>query len=126
MNLSFDYDRHYIPAFPVVEMLVTGSDPGRVRLVKGLIDSGSDATQLPLSLLRSVGAREIDRRWIQDLGGVRYRVAIYAVRLQLGELIMPVEVIGREGIDEIVIGRDVLNQLIVILNGLANVTEISD
>ena len=39
---------------------------------------------------------------------------------------MPVEVIGRQGVDEIVIGRDVLNQLIVTLNGLAHVTEISD
>lgn len=50
----------------------------------------------------------------------------YIVRLLLGELILPVEVIGREGLDEIIIGRDVLNQLIVTLNGLASVTEISD
>ena len=71
MNLSFENDRQYLPAFPVVELLVTGSDPGRFRLVKGFIDSGSDATQLPLSLLSSVGARQIDRQWIQDLGGVR-------------------------------------------------------
>jgi predicted aspartyl protease len=126
MNLSFEYDRQYIPAFPVMEMLVIGSDPGRFRLVTGLIDSGSDATQLPLSLLQSIGARQTDRRWIQDLGGVRYRVPLYGIRLQLGELIMPVEVIGRQGVDEIVIGRDVLNQLIVTLNGLAHVTEISD
>jgi hypothetical protein len=91
-----------------------------------LIDSGSDATQFPISLLRSVGARQIDKRWVQDLGGVRYRVPLYAVRFQLGELAMAVEAIGREGLDEIIIGRDILNQLIVTMNGLAFITEISD
>lgn len=126
MNLSFEYDRKFFPAFPVVEILVLGIDPGRNRLIRGLIDSGSDATQFPISLLRSVGARQIDKRWVQDLGGVRYRVPLYAVRFQLGELAMAVEAIGREGLDEIIIGRDILNQLIVTMNGLAFITEISD
>jgi predicted aspartyl protease len=126
MRLSFDYDGRYNPAFPVMDIQVMGSDPARVVSVTGLVDSGSDATQLPLSVLRSVGARPTDRRWVQDLGGVRYSLSTYAIRLKLGPLIMPVEVIGRQGINEAVIGRDVLNQLVVTLNGLAFVTEISD
>lgn len=127
MNLSFDYDRQYSPAFPVLEMRVTGSDPKLGREIIGLIDSGSDATQLPLDILRSVGARRIDRRWVRDLSGVRYGVAVYAVQLQIGAVVMTAfEVIGREGIDEVIVGRDVLNQFIVTLNGLAHVTEVSD
>lgn len=39
---------------------------------------------------------------------------------------MAVEAIGREGLDEIIIGRDIINQLIVTMNGLAFITEISD
>lgn len=126
MNLSFEYDSLYDPAFPVLEMQAIGTDPARGLPITGLIDSGSDATQLPLSILRSIGARQIDRRWVQDLAGIRYSVSMYAVRLKLGPLIMPLEVIGRQGINEVVIGRDVLNQLIVTLNGLAQVTEIRD
>lgn len=77
--------------------------------------------------MRSIGARVVDRRWVRDLAGIRYAVAVYAVQLQIGEFSMPqMEVIGREGITEIIIGRDVLNQLIITLNGLAFVTEVSD
>lgn len=127
MKVSFEYDRRYSPAFPVLELQVSGVDPSRGRSLTGLIDSGSDATQLPLSILRAIGARPVDRRWGRDLAGIRYAVAVYAVRLQIGELSMPqMEVVGREGITEIIIGRDVLNQLIITLNGLAFVTEVSD
>lgn len=127
MNVSFEYSRQYMPAFPVLEMRVVGQDPARGQTVTGLIDSGSDATQLPLAILRSIGARQTDRRWVRDLAGVRYGVSVYAVRIQIGDLTTPLlEVVGREGIDEIIVGRDVLNQFIVTLNGLAFVTDISD
>lgn len=127
MKLSFDYDRHYFPAFPVLEIRITGTYPNSGRAVICLIDSGSDATQIPLSILRAIGAREVDRRWVQDLGGIRYNVGVFGVQILIGDIVMPsIEVVGRAGIDEAIIGRDVLNQLIVTMNGLAYVTEISD
>lgn len=127
MKLSFEYDRCHLPAFPVLELQVSGSEPERKRLLTGLIDSGADATQLPVSVLRSIGARPVDRRWVRDLAGVRYAVVVYAVQLQIGDLLLSeMEVVGREGIAEVIIGRDILNQLIVTLNGLAFVTEVSD
>ena len=127
MRLSFEYDRRYSPAFPVVELQASGVDPTQSRTLTGLIDSGSDATQLPLSILRSIGARPVDRRWVRDLAGIRYAVAVYAVRLQIGDLALPeMEVIGREGMAEVIVGRDVLNQLIVTLNGLPYIAELSD
>jgi predicted aspartyl protease len=127
MKMSFEYDRRYSPAFPILEFEARGVNSERTRTLVGLIDSGSDATQLPLSILRSIGARPVDRRWVRDLAGIRYAVAVYAVRLQIGDLLLPeMEVIGREGSAEVIIGRDVLNQLLVTLNGLAFVTEISD
>lgn len=127
MKVSFEYDRGYSPALPVLELQVSGADPTRSRTLTGLIDSGPDATQLPLTTLRAIGARPVDRRWVRDLAGIRYAVVVYSVRLQIGDLLMPeMEVVGREGITEIIIGRDVLNQLIVTLNGLAFVTEVTD
>lgn len=127
MKLSFEYARNYFPAFPVVEIRIIGTDLDSGREVTGLIDSGSDATQIPLSILRAIGAREVDKRWVQDLAGIRYSVGVFEVRILIGDIAMPsIEVIGRTGISEVIIGRDVLNQLIVTLNGLAYVTDISD
>jgi len=50
---------------------------------------------------------------------------MYAVKLQIGDVaIGGIEVIGRRGTDEVIIGRDVLNHFIVTMNGLAAVTDI--
>jgi hypothetical protein len=44
-----------------------------------------------------------------------------SVRIDRGELV----VVGSEQLDEAILGRDVLNQLVVTLNGLASAVEIS-
>lgn len=127
MRTSFEYDRSYSPAFPGFALTIAGTETSRQQDVWGLIDSGSDATQIPMQILRTVGARKLDQRWAKDLSGIRYPVTIYAVQLVIDSLVLyGIEAIGREGTNEVIIGRDVLNQLIVTLNGLAYVTEISD
>jgi hypothetical protein len=127
MLFSFDYDRSYFPPFPVMEMVVTAVATGKKQPLTGLIDSGSDATQIPKRALQNIGAREMDKRWVRDLYGIRHPASIYIVQLEVGDLILPgIEVIGRAGTTETIIGRDVLNQLIVTLNGLANIAEIRD
>jgi hypothetical protein len=125
MRLSYEYDRSYWPAFPVLELTITGAEIELQRTVQGLIDSGSDATQIPASMLRSIGARETDQRWVRDLSGIRYPVEMYTVQIAIGSLVLPgMEVVGRERTNEIIIGRDVLNQMVVTMNDLAHVTEL--
>jgi len=127
MQISFEYDRTYIPPFPIVDFTVSAMKDGPRQTIQGLIDSGSDITQIPLSVLRAIGARDVDDRWVRDASGLRIPVAIYMVQLQIGVSVLPgVEVVGRTGSNETIVGRDVLNQFIVTLNGLANVTEIQD
>ena len=127
MQFSFEYDRDYMPAFPVIDFTISAGKNGRQQTIQGLIDSGSDVTQIPLPILRAIKARETDDRWVRDVSGLRYPVPIYMVQLQIGEFILPsMEVVGRSGTNEVIVGRDVLNQFIVTLNGLANITEIQD
>lgn len=127
MRLSFDYDRAYFPAFPVIELTIKAVATGRRQSIIGLIDSGSDATQIPQAILEVIGARRMDARWVRDLSGIRHFAPVYGVQLQIGDVALSgVEVIGRTGTTEVIIGRDVLNQMIVTLNGLAHVTEIHD
>lgn len=124
---QFDYDSHYEgPSLPVVELGVTGRKATKNQVVSALVDSGADATLIPVNILREVDARKIDSRWARNISGVRYQVAMYAVDLAIGSFAFPdTEVIANIQTDEIVLGRDVLNQLIVTLNGLASVVEIT-
>lgn len=127
MQLLFEYNRAYFPAFPTIEFTISSISAGQQQSVQGLIDSGSDVTQIPLSVLRAIAARDVDDRWVQDVSGLRYPVTTYIVQLQIGSIILPgIEVVGRKGTDEVIVGRDVLNQFVVTLNGLAYVTEIHD
>jgi len=117
---QFEYDSDYLgPALPVVELGVTGR--AETRVISALVDSGADATLIPANLLRAVEARKIDSRWARNISGVRYRVTMYAVDLGIESFTFPdTEVIANNQTDEIVLGRDVLNPLIVTLNGLAS------
>ena len=124
---SFDYDSDYPgPAFPVVELGIKGSN-GHREIVTAFVDSGADATLIPPSLLRKVGGRKLDTRWARNISGVRYRVSMYQVTLTIGSLdFYGIEAIANSQTDEVIVGRDVLNQLVVILNGLAGETTVSD
>lgn len=57
----------------------------------------------------------------------RQSVALYEILVQIGPFDLgKFQVVGLEDESDLILGRDVLNQLILTLNGLAHVVEISD
>lgn len=58
---SYAYSTHYQPSAPVAEIEVrgVGSRGTPVRLT-ALLDSGADATILPIDILRAVGAPYVE------------------------------------------------------------------
>jgi predicted aspartyl protease len=125
--ISHDYDvETYDPAAPVVEIVI--GHPTIIGLqdrLMALIDSGADASMLPISILNKVGARFIETRQMRGATGHRLVVDTYLVSVQLGPYkLHGIQAVAmREGF-EAVLGRDVLNQLKIVLNGPANVVEI--
>lgn len=60
------------------------------------------------------------------VSGISYRVPMYIVALKIGVIdIFGIRAIGDRQNQDMIIGRDVLNQLIVTLNGLAQVVKLS-
>jgi predicted aspartyl protease len=122
---TFDYDARYTPSIPVAEIKI-----GKVRatsslILQAIIDSGADATVIPLHVLRALGARKSKRVWMNTMG-VRQMVDLYPISLQMAAYERKVLlVVGSPDTEEAILGRDVLNHLIVTLNGLAGVAEIS-
>ena len=125
---SYQYDTRFEPAMPVIPVQLRSLYPNSPVLQHtALVDSGSDGTMIPLAILSQVNARQVGEGVIRGVIGNRRLVALYEVLIQIGPLALgKFQVVGMEDESDIILGRDVLNQLIVTLNGLAQVAEISD
>ena len=126
MQYSADYDSRFDPAMPMVELTISGPDTNSPVTRSALVDSGADATLLSLADLQRLGADLIGWGRMVGVSGISQRVPIYAVQLSIGQIDLgTVRVLGYRTTDNPIVGRNVLNQLIVMLNGLAQVIEVS-
>lgn len=123
---SHEYSNSYYPSAPVLEMRVRDVEQAEPQLsVTGLLDSGSDVTMIPINVLQNIGAQFVEKRQIRGVSGFSYPVDTYLVTGHIGpHTIYAIEVVALERGNETIIGRDVLNHLIVTLNGLASVVEV--
>ncbi|MEZ4864592.1 MAG: hypothetical protein R3C14_25000 [Caldilineaceae bacterium] len=118
----------FSPSMPIVDIRVINIEqPPMSVALTAMIDSGADGTMVPLFQLRAIQARRSGQIIMRTVTGIRSLVDIYTVALQIGPHTFPhVRVAADRQNDMIVLGRDVLNHLIVTLNGLASATEIQE
>ena len=124
---TYAYDTTYTPPMPTVPVQI--QSPGHTMLPQnfvGLIDSGADGTLIPLELLEAAAARHVGEARLIGVTGSRMLVDIYLINLRIGgQWVRGIRAAAVSNADEIILGRDVLAHLIVTLNGLAGVTEVS-
>ena len=124
---SYNYSRAYLPEMPVVEVELStpGHDEPAITAM-ALVDSGSDGTMLPVQALTTIGARYVGQARIRSVLGDSQLINLYLVSLRIADHhLNAVQVIANSETEELILGRDVLNQLVVTLNGLASTTEIA-
>ncbi|MEM7537714.1 MAG: retropepsin-like aspartic protease [Chloroflexota bacterium] len=121
---TFDYSTQYLPSGPIIDIYVYNkANPENVQRLSLLIDSGADATILPIHLLEKIDAPVISMATLRSIDGSRFTTFIYRVSLRIGDhTINRVNVASAEESDRIVLGRDVLNYLVVTLDGPAGAT----
>lgn len=124
---TYDYNsQRYHPPMPVLRIGL--SRPGRKEAtieLEAMIDTGSDGTLIPLEILEQVSAQYIDSAHIRGVTGHREIVELYLVTVHIGEhRIHAVRAAALADSEEVILGRNVLNQLNMLLNGLAGVTEV--
>ena len=75
---------------------------------------------LPIPLLESAGARYVEQRQMRGITGPSVLVRLYLVSIHIaGEAIHGLRVVGLTNGTDALIGRDVLNQLRLTLDGPA-------
>jgi predicted aspartyl protease len=92
-----------------------------------MVDSGADATMIPLEFLSAVGATYQETLWMHGVSGVRIEVDLYLVAVRIGaNLVRGVHVVAVPAGSEALIGRDVLNLLVLTLDGPAAIVSVQD
>lgn len=120
---SFPYSRDCDPPAPFANIAVSWR--GKSVKMTAFIDSGADSTMIPLATLQAINALLVEQRMLRGVTGYRREVNIYGVHVEIADLpAIPVSVVAIEDGDEPILGRDVLNHLIITLDGIGGVTEI--
>lgn len=125
-SLTFPYDETVSPALPTLEIEIEGygANPQRHRL-RAIVDSGSDGTTLPRSLLLASNSVFRDTVRMRGVTGASQLVDRYHTKVHVaGVTIRGIFAVAVSDEEDVLLGRDVLNELVVILNGPAHVTEI--
>lgn len=120
------YDSGFYPAMPVVDIQVQREIDEVSISLTAIVGSGADSTMLPTAILEQLSVAESEKVWMVTVGGQRTAVLLYWVFVRLGTF-QPIytQGVGTPSRDEVIIGRDVINQFAVLLNGPASTIEIS-
>lgn len=80
-----------------------------------LVDTGADCTLVPVRIVRQLGLPQVDVVGLRGFGDIKQRATVHAASVELGRLRVTVQVVAFA--DEAILGRDVLNQGIMVLDG---------
>jgi predicted aspartyl protease len=122
----YPYSAEYVPAAPVVEIRLgaPGMEPSS-DFIEAFVDTGADATLVPMTHLRNIAAKKVDQAVLRSQWGERRAVALYAVALKINQYqFAAVRVVGDELGDEVIMGRNLLNRLRLLLDGPAGMVEV--
>lgn len=120
---NYDSKSYIIPA-PILDIFVSSDSDEEIKIT-ALVDSGADGTILPESILERLDAPYVESRYMTGVTGKREIVELFLVSIRIGIYqINGIRAVSSVNSNEVLIGRDVINNLIVTLNGLAEVTEV--
>lgn len=115
MNARFAYAASLEPPAPVVPVRISGPIGEDAVMLPMLVDTGADCTLVPASMIRQLGLPAIDTIVLTGVGGARRRATVHAAAIELGGLRLLARVVAFA--DEAILGRDILNQVVVTLDG---------
>jgi predicted aspartyl protease len=115
VKVRFAYDTELDPPAPVIPVRVSGPTGETAMMLPMLVDTGADCTLLPVPIVRLLGLPQVDTVRIVGVGEVALRATRHVAVIEIGPLRLVAKIAAF--VDEAVLGRDVLNQAVVTLDG---------
>jgi predicted aspartyl protease len=118
------FDTAFDPPAPVLPMRISGLDEhDPAAMLRMLVDTGADCTLIPVKIARSLRLPVVDKAEIQGVGSKAQSANVHAARIRLGSLRILLRVVALG--DECLVGRDILNRLVLHLDGPTQTLQIS-
>lgn len=113
----YNYDT--LPPIPELEVALSLCQATEILgPFHSIVDSGADATLIPIKLLRQMGAHAWDEALVRGPWGECHHIYTYLVDIHIQTQIFPsVEVVGDPLGKTITLGRNLLNKLLLLLDG---------
>lgn len=112
-----DYDRTSNPHSQIVEIEIRNPALPNREKIKGLVDSGADISTITKGLIQKLGLIPSGYERIAGIDGREEIRPVYYVKLLVpGHIEMDIDAVEDE--KELLIGRDILNKIVVILDGI--------
>jgi len=111
---TFPYDARRSPPAPVLPVRLGPPRTEPATAVAALVDSGADVTVLPEGLPQALGLPQVSVVTVRGVAGTA-RLPVYAAEVEAADRRQIVEVVGLGG--EALLGRDLLNRWVVVLDG---------
>ena len=117
--IRFRYNRDIVPPAPFVFLTITDPTTSATRTqVPAQVDTAADRTVIPESLVHDLDLLPTGTLDMGGLGGVVQSLRAYTVLLGIHDLPpSPVKVVASEGEPWVLLGRDMLNQHRILLDG---------
>ncbi|MBI2919235.1 MAG: retroviral-like aspartic protease family protein [Chloroflexi bacterium] len=115
---TYPYDSAFNPAAPMVDVQVSRPYSPAFETVPAMVDTGCDITAVPHDLVERLGLKRVGEIPLREvLGGDRVRGPVYLASLELeGHPLGTIQVTACND-NCILLGRDVLNDWKVTLDG---------
>lgn len=127
MNIRLAYDPSYEPPIPSCPITLSTLDGNGSFTLRAVLDTGADATLIPVRHLKAVGVRRTFAASLRSHWGESRQVFLYLVDIHIEDTTIPgVYVVGDTSGNEAVLGRNVLNRLRLLLDGPALATVLLD
>ncbi len=120
------FSRAYFPPMPVIDVWIAApTEQTWAGPFTAIIDTGADFTLVPLSWLLPLSPPVVRPAILSSQWQERHSVYVYEIDLRLGDLTLPaVDVAGDPFSKEVLLGRNVLNQLDIRLQGPSLMTHL--
>jgi predicted aspartyl protease len=120
------YGVDYNPPFPLLPVALFHPESGTgTEEIPAFVDTGADGTLAPARYLAAIHAEEMYSTRMRSHWGESRLARIYLVDLEIAGLRLPgVEVVADDQGENVLLGRNVLNRLIILLDGPAGTTDV--